>query len=229
MSKKILSSNRPAYTSPLEPKKFNLQGSTTGRITSTDSNITELGNKPKSAHMDRVVINGQLLGIEECKQIFTALNSDTQQQLLDYMLLIRQQQKLTSSQERKLNMWTDSLATELGRSLGQSNRMFPLPLLSGAKSMFKQVEILMKDINMQDLNTPNTKAMYNMIARVLVHQASVVSAKAKIPVSMKLVLQTTTPIAALIDNHFPGYIQSGLMKMVMTQMKNGHVEDTEDE
>lgn len=195
-------STRPAYTQSAK---------VSGKVTA---------NRNKTEHINPV---------ETLKVWLLKLSETEQQELLDFLLLHRQQRKFTSPQERKLNMFTDSLSTELGKALGQSNRMFPLPMLSEAKKKFKEVEALMIDLGMQDLKIPDTKAMYGIVARVLVQHALMVSNKIKIPVSMKLVLQTTTPLHALIDTVFPGYIQSGLMLVVLKQVHAGITVDGEDD
>lgn len=205
--------NRPVYTS-----KINSAGSTTGR---TSSKAPARSNTPKKSSSE--------LDLASVKLLALTLPVDDQQALLDFLALERTNRSITTLQERKLNMFTDSLAQELGKSLGQSSRIYPLALLPQAKKMFRDAEALLKDLDLEHFAMPETKAMYNVLAKVLVHHAHKVSAKAKIPVNMKLVLQTTTPLHALLDEHFPGYIKAGVMKIVFEKAKNGFVEDTEDD
>jgi hypothetical protein len=57
-----------------------------------------------------------------------------------------------------------------------------------------------------------------------------VSARAKIPLSMKLVLQTTTPLVSLFDNHYPGYVKAGLVKQILLAARTGIIgKDDSDE
>jgi hypothetical protein len=178
-------------------------------------------NTPKKMSSD--------LDLDSVKLLVATLCEEDQQSLLDHLALQRVVKKNTTQQERKFNLFTDSLASELGESLGQSSRLFPLPLLSQAKKMYKSVEVFMKDINMDDSNVKETKIMYNVIARTMVLHAHAVSAKAKIPVSMKLVLQTTVTIHSLLDNNFPGYIKAGLLSAIVKQHQIGYVEERDDE
>ena len=216
--KKTIITERPVYTQSARVAELKAH---TGRISSTDSNLRESGKT--------VRWSGRVIWIEALKNIVKGLDSDTQQQLLDFLLLEKNNREPSSDQQRKLNMFTDSLATELGRSLGNSTRIFPLPFLGQARRMLKDVDALMDDLKMSNLKTADTKVMYNLIARVLVHQAHVVSAKVKVPVSMKLVLQTTTPLHSLIDNHFPNYLKSGLMSVVLTSARNGIQQNDDDD
>ena len=201
-SGKTIINTRPAYTTK-----------TTSKKSSSDKKLP--------AHFDSVGVSGKILDLESLKLLLVSLNESTQQNLLDFLLLQKMNRKTSSVTERKINMWTDSLAVELGISLGKSDRIFPLPLIGAAKRLFKEAEELLIDLKMSDLNTTDTKVMYNVIARVLVVYAHSVSSKAGIPVNMKLVLQTTTPIHSLIDNHYPNYIQSGLMSVVLKSAKMG--------
>ena len=212
MNKKIPTS-RPVYTS-----KINSTGSTTGR---TSSKAPARSNTQKKSSSE--------LDLDAVKLLALTLPVDDQQALLDFLALEKINRGITSYQERRLNAFTDSLANELGKSLGQSHRVFPLPLQAQGKKMWKDAEALLKDLQMDAFALPETKAMYNVIAMALVHHAQMVSTKVKIPVNMKLVLQTTTPLHALLDNHFPGYIKAGVMSMVFQQAKNGFVEDSEDD
>jgi hypothetical protein len=170
-----------------------------------------------------------ILSVSELKKCVGALNETSQQELLDFLLLQKMNRKQTSDQDRKLAMLMDSLTVELGKLLGNSNRVFPLPQLPDVRKMFKQVEALMLDLKMSECDVRDTKAMYNVVARVLVQHASVVSNKAKIPVTMKLVLQTNTTLHALLDNSFPGYLQAGLMRSVLNASRDGIVSDGEDD
>ncbi len=228
--KKTIVNERPAHKQSQRVKdalKINTQSTTTGRIPSSEK---ALSNKPKPAHFDSVQISGVVLDVEALKSAVRALNTDVQKELLDFIAMQLQNKKQNSAQDRKLNLFTNALSTELGKALGQSNRLFPLPLITNAKKMFKDVEVLMNDLKMTDLNTQDTAVMYGVLARVLVQQAETVSARAKIPLSMKLVLQTTTPLHALVDINFPGYIRAGLMMSVVIAKKSGiSSEDDEDE
>jgi hypothetical protein len=237
-TKKSITQKRPEYKSPLKPaseksstlSSILFRGTTTERISCTDSN---LGNKPKPAHFDSVRYNdvqnstSVILSVGELKKCVAALNETSQQELLDFLLLQKMNRKQTSDQDRKLAMLMDSLTTELGKLLGNSNRVFPLPQLPDVRKMFRQVEALMLDLKMSECNIQDTKAFYNVIARVLILHANAVSTSAKIPVTMKLVLQTNTTLHALLDNNFPNYMAAGLMKAVLNASRNGIVNDGE--
>lgn len=212
MNKKI-TSTRPEYTS-----KVNTTGTTTGR---TSSRVPAKSNTPKKSSSGS--------DLDAVKLLVATLSAEDQQALLDHLALSKRNCGISSQQERKLNLFTDSLAQELGKHLGQSSRVFPLPLLPQAKKMFKDVERLMLDLKLDNLNTKGTKAFYNVLASVLVQYAQTISNKANIPVNMKLILQTTTPLHALLDNQFPSYIRAGLMSLVIQQAQSGNVEDNEDD
>jgi len=169
--------------------------------------------------------------LDSIKMSVTKLSEKDRQSLLDYLLLLRQDEKPTSDQERKLAMWTDSLNLALSKMLGQTHRIFPHVLLPQARKILKDVTAFMKENDLGNLKTGETKAMYNLLAKILVNYASIVSAKARIPLSMKLVVQTTTPVVSLFDNHFPGYVKSKLIMQVLiasTSGITGHNDDEDD-
>ena len=143
--------------------------------------------------------------------------------------MCRQNKKSTTQQERQFNLFMDSLVQELGTLLGQSTRIFPLPQLPQAKKVFREVEQFLVDCKMQELDNKHRKVLYNIIASVLVKYAHDVSLKAKIPVNMKLVLQTTTPIGALVDNFYPGYVKAGVMLILLKQAMQGYQLEADDE
>jgi len=159
--------------------------------------------------------------LDSLKNTVKNLSEKDRQVLLDYLLLLRQSEKPTSDQERKLNMWTNSLSLALSQMLGQTHHIFPPPLLTQAKKILKDVNEFMTSNDLGDLKTAETKSMYNLLAKILVNHASMVSAKARIPLSMKLVVQTTTPVVSLFDNFFPGYVKSRLIRQVMFAATSG--------
>ncbi|HUW47103.1 MAG TPA: hypothetical protein VMW50_15105 [Dehalococcoidia bacterium] len=159
--------------------------------------------------------------LDSLKNTVKNLSEKDRQVLLDYLLLLRQSEKPTSDQERKLNMWTNSLSLALSQMLGQTHHIFPPPLLTQARKILKDVTEFMSSNDLGNLHTAETKSMYNVLARILVSHAAVVSAKARIPLSMKLVLQTTTPVVSLFDNYFPGYVKAKLLKQVLIAAGSG--------
>jgi len=169
--------------------------------------------------------------LDDLKNSVRNLSEKDRQVLLDFILMLRQDQKMSSEQERKLAMWTDSLSLALSKMLGQTHHIFPPPLLTQAKKILKDVNEFMTSNDLGDLKTAETKSMYNLLAKILVNHASMVSAKARIPLSMKLVVQTTTPVVSLFDNFFPGYVKSRLIRQVMfaaTSGITGHNDDEDD-
>jgi hypothetical protein len=105
--------------------------------------------------------------------------------------------------------------------LGQTQRMFPHVYTTQAKKLLQDVTEFMKANELDTLKTEEVKMMYNLLAKILVTHAHTVSIRVRIPLSMKLVLQTTTPIVSLFDNHFPGYIKAKLIKQVLLAGKSG--------
>jgi len=224
-NKKSIVQNRPTYTLPL-------------KVTSLQSGVLKEGMKieglerplGKCCTGKKPSTDNKLPStLETLKFAVLTICEDDQQKLLDFLLLQKMNRKQTSAQDRKLALLMDSLSTELGKLLGNSSRVFPLPQLPDVRKMFKQVEALMLDLKMSECNTQDTKAFYNVIARVLVQHANAVSISAKIPVTMKLVLQTNTTLHALLDNNYPGYLAAGLMRSVLNASRNGIVNDGEED
>jgi hypothetical protein len=172
-----------------------------------------------------------IVDVPTLKQVIAGFDSQTRQELFDYLLLLRQQDtnKTTTEQERGLNMLSDSLNNALGDMLGNYHHIFPLTLKSQLKKVFKDVIDFMSENDLDNLKTEETKAMFNILAKILVKHASGVSAQVRIPLSMKLVLQTTTPIVSLFDNFFPGYVKAKLVKQILLAAKKPQIEGREDD
>lgn len=149
------------------------------------------------------------------------------QQLLDFILLEIQQETPTSDEQRKLDMWQDSLNTELGNMLGQHQRLFPHGMSGAARKVLADVESFILANELIGLTTAENKVMYNLLAKILVNHAAIVSARVRIPLSMKLVLQTTTPVVSLFENHFPGYVKAKLIRQILLASVKGVQQDSE--
>ncbi len=167
----------------------------------------------------------------DLKSTIRQLNSAGQQHILDFILLLRQEQtnKTTPDQDRKLAMWCDSLNLALSNILGQTHNAFSPVLLPQAKKILKDVTEFLSVNDLGDMKTTEVKVMYNLLAKILVNHASGVSANIKIPLSMKLVLQTQTPILSLFDNFFPGYVKAKLVRQILMAGKNPQIVDRDDD
>jgi hypothetical protein len=171
------------------------------------------------------------ISIADIKFNIQDLSADKQQELLDFLLLLRQQKKDTPDAQRNLLMWCDSLNAELGKTLGNKLTFFPPALNPQAKKFLKEVSDFSTQCDLEIKNTKDSKVLYNLMATVMVSHATVISAKIKIPLTMKLVLQTTSPLVSLFDNLFPGYVKSGLVKKVLFARQSSiimHGDDDED-
>ena len=186
-------------------------------------------NIPSHPPVSTTIENQEQTELDSLKISVKNLSGKDRQMLLDYILLLKQNEKPTSDQERKFAMWTDSLNLALTQMLGQTHSIFPHSLITQAKKILKDVTDFMSENDLANLQTGETKAMYNLLAKLLVNHASMVSAKARIPLSMKLVLQTTTPVVAIFDNHFPGYVKGKLIKQVLFASARGITEEPDDE
>jgi len=171
-------------------------------------------SKATTLHKQLVEIKATEI-MADLKNTIKGLTSLGKQQVLDYLLLAIQQETPTTDKQRKLAMWQDSLNNELGNMLGQHQRMFPQSMSAAAKKILVDVDEFMATNDLLDLTTGETKVMYNLLAKILVNQAVIVSARIRIPLSMKLVLQTTIPVVSLFDSFFPGYIKAKLVKQIL--------------
>ena len=172
-----------------------------------------------------------IVDVPTLKQVIAGFDLQTRQELFDYLLLLRQQDtnKTTSDQDRKTAMWCDSLNLALSNILGQTHNAFSPVLLPQAKKILKDVTEFLSVNGLGDMKTTEVKVMYNLLAKILVNHASGVSANIKIPLSMKLVLQTQTPILSLFDNFFPGYVKAKLVRQILMAGKNPQIVDRDDD
>ena len=228
MEKKVIR-KRSVYTLP---------ESVAGRSKTTKPQSSRINNKPphNSPPIRGSVGVISFLGVknittEILKTELSGLSETTRQELLDFLALLKNQKKDTPDFQRKIAMWTDSLNIALGKALGNKLTTFPPVMNAPAKKLLKEVQDFMIECKLENLSTPESKVMFNMLAKMLVAHAAGVSSKVKIPLTMKLVLQTTTPLIALFDNIYPGYVKSGLVGKILFASSNSiiiHDDDEED-
>ena len=166
--------------------------------------------------------------LEEQKKVLRGLDLTVQKMLLDYLLLLvrENEQRNSSRQDRNFNLWQDSLCIGLRKVLGRS---FPILVGVGAKRHHGEIEEFLIESGLKDLKLGERKVCYNIFAKILIEQAVGISARARIPLTMKLVLQSTTPFVSLFDNHFPGYAQAGMVRKIILHNSQGIIDTDTDE
>lgn len=162
---------------------------------------------------------------EKLKKELDGLSASQLKEVKDYLSLLiqskasdtrsglRPSQKLT----RDENLWLDSLHLKLSEATGISSSN---PLVASGHdrtrtASFELAEAFLKDAGIWQKESYARKAVYDLLAGLLVAYAKQVTHKLKIPLGMKFVLQNTDKLPELFDLAYPGYLQSGLARMVI--------------
>ena len=136
---------------------------------------------------------------------------------LDYLALRKQSKRksdLTGNRDRDL--WHMAVIEALDNVL-RTGESLP-PTLAVVNKLYSghyaSVESFVAK-SFPGLKATEKMACYRILADLLVRHADYVAKKAHIPLSAKLVFNCVDKLPGLIDNAFPGYIESGLISMII--------------
>lgn len=153
--------------------------------------------------------------LEELVKLTEALTPTERKQLLARLSLAAQDQN--TRQLRDLDMWATAVwegllaANGMGEGAGQGPLLVKRAL---AGSAWGPVEGFMEDSGFMDLKVVERQSLYRMLAKLVIEKAQYISRKSGAPLSAKLVANTSSNIASIFDQHFPGYLASGLGRFV---------------
>ncbi|TXH41856.1 MAG: hypothetical protein E6Q97_36835 [Desulfurellales bacterium] len=159
--------------------------------------------------------------MEDWKKALRGLPRKTQTQLLDYLLLLTHED--AKDNDRDLEMWKASCATNLERVLPGTTTHVPkgTRLHTLLKESYAILSSFMARANFGDLTAMQRKAVYEMLATLLVARAKHLASKTTAPLSLRLTFQCSADLPGLFDAAFPGYLEAGLARRVLDQVVGG--------
>lgn len=166
--------------------------------------------------------------VEKIKELCRALDVRQRKEVRDYIAYLDKEQKqilLTSTRtgqslSRDEEMLADSLEQLLAEALGtpRQARHRPAAILASLRDCYATVEAFVQAAGLSRNKSYDRKALYNLLAGMLVDYSRQLAAKIGAPLSFKFVLQNTDKIPALFDRAYPGYAASGLAGIVVDQL-----------
>lgn len=212
MKKVILS--RPArsarnpleQTPPLPPSKGGVREG--GRLGSGDNGKNE--EEKERSEVEEVLASIQALSLANQKRCYEALALSL---------------ATSAADDRDVGMWTHAVHSALVRAIGGQGGGLPGPMairrLLAARSSWASIEGFMVGARLVELAVAERQACYHLLAKLLVDRSSEVARFAGIPLSAKLVASNAGDIAAVVARSFPGYVSSGLFRMVALREHRG--------
>ena len=170
--------------------------------------------------------------VEKVKELCRGLDVRQRKEVRDYisyldrehnqasLLSVRTSQSLTRDEE----MWADSLEQSLAFELGTPHRTAQVRLyrapatLSSLKDSYAIVHAFVQGTGMVKSMSYHRKALYEMLAGLVVTYSKQLAAKIGAPLSFRFVLQNVDKLPALFDRAYPGYAQAGLACIVVQQL-----------
>lgn len=161
--------------------------------------------------------------VDELVLLAGLLNPSQQKELLARLSLTNQ--TLASGEVRDVDMWATALHDSLVSSVGGSGEGVAGPAvikrLVASPSAWGPVSSFMKASTLAELNVTERQAAYMMLARLVIDNARGVAKHSRIPLTTKMVINCSSNITGIFQQSFPGYIESGLAKLVVRRM-NAH-------
>lgn len=175
---------------------------------------------------DRFTVQGH--GIETIKKLCRDLSPSQRKEVRDYITYLDKEEKqnlLASSRtgqslSRDEEMLADSLEQSLAEALGTPRQAHnrPAAILGSLRDCYAIVEAFVQATGLSRSKSYERKALYNMLAGMLVDYSRQLATKIGAPLSFKFVLQNSAKMPALFDLAYPGYAASGLAGIVADRL-----------
>jgi len=167
------------------------------------------------------------MGVDDLLAAADLLEPAERKQLLDRLSLARS--AAPDAALRDVEMWSVAVYEALGAANGSGSGAAQGPMIIkrsvAAPGAWAPVAEFMDTSGFKDLKVAERQAAYRFLAQLLVdHVVSIARAKG-LPVGAKLVSSCAGQISEVFERAFPGYIASGLAKVVVRQMMRPAAED----
>lgn len=189
-----------------------------------------LATSDVGAHLGRGVGDPPLKGVsplpptptreEEARKVFHQLTPQQQKKLLDELSadqLLATSGK--SAKEREVGMWAEAVHKALQEAMGSVTVDLPgvqvVRRLLGPEGAWQHVRSFMEVSRLHEGTVQERQLAYHVLASLLVSHARTVARKTGAPLGPKLVANCTVNLPGVFDASFPGYLASGLARLVV--------------
>lgn len=124
----------------------------------------------------------------------------------------------TARGERDSETWAACVADALSDAIGSSSAGQLVRKEMLAATAWKPVQAFLEEAGFLDLNVREKRAVYQMLARLLVQHADRISSRRDIPLTPHFVASCAGHIGVVFDGAFPGYLASGLAHIVVKRL-----------
>lgn len=158
--------------------------------------------------------------VESLLEQTTGLSVDQKKALLDRLALELQAEKTTKKDSnRDLDMWATGLLQAISKVVvGHSYGILLIKKTVGTTAHWTPVHNFMEQSRLATCSVTERQGVYNLLADLVVASAMKAATYAGAPLSLKVVANCTNNVASCFESAFPGYLASGLAKVVVKQM-----------
>ena len=158
--------------------------------------------------------------VEELVAKAKQLSPSKFKQLLAKLALANQ--NTSEHSDRDVDMWASAVHDRLCMAVGGSGEGVAGPAVIkrvvGSPTSFGAVQSFMRLSKLAELTVTERQAAYSILAKLVIDHARYVSRESHVPMSPKLVSNCSTNITGIFQQSFPGYVESGLAKLVVRRM-----------
>ena len=145
------------------------------------------------------------------------LTKEQRKSLLAQLALDLQTSKKDSS--RDLDMWSHGVYVALTKVLaGHNYGELLVRKTIQAPAYWSPVQEFMEASGFSQCSVTERQGIYQLLGDLVVRSAARTSARKAIPLTLKFVASCSANVAATFEQEFPGYIASGLAKVVVRQL-----------
>lgn len=183
-----------------------------------------LPSVPVPASKKVKVVKKAAVDLDSLLEQAALLKPADRKQLLAHLALAAHDEEIRPS--RDLDMWATAVYTGLTRAIGHGEGAGQGPALIkrvvGARAAWAPVQDFMVSSKLDQLQVTERRAVYDFLAVLVIARAKSVSNHVGAPLGPKLVANTAPSIAAIFDAEFPGYLASGLVRIVARRIISGY-------
>lgn len=164
--------------------------------------------------------------VNEAKTLIDRMNKEQRKEIGDYLAFISLGRKTGGTVQdlksnRDLGLWGDALVEALGQALPSlvMSKHVQASVMQQLESSSVLAESIISQAAIPASQSYMRNAFYRVLANLLVQHSRSVAKYVKAPLSLKFCLGQADNLAGLVEDAYPGYLQSGMMKVVLQQMR----------
>lgn len=164
--------------------------------------------------------------VNEAKTLIDAMTKEQRKEVADYIAFLGQGRRATRTAQdlksnRDLGLWGDALVAALGQALPSlvTSKHIPASVIQQLEQSSVVAESIISQAAIPASQSYMRNAFYRLLANLLVQHSRSLAKYVKAPLSLKFCLGQVDGLHGLVEDAYPGYLRSGMMKVVLQQMK----------